>query len=162
MTSDKEQFYAHVGLEGSVQMVNTTSGAMHVFSANPYLAGAYVVTNSRKDWSRFRVEVGVVQFAGFVRFRNAFSDECLSIEGEQKANFAQCDESDFDQVSAGRWRHDDMRRTEHVAFQFFSFETPPTSMPTARTIRPSANSGLCLQRRNAEFVDDNFANLLTL
>jgi hypothetical protein len=141
-------------------MMNTTSGATHVFSNNPHLAGAHVVANSRNDWSRFLVEVGTGRFTGFVRFRNAFSNHCLSSDQAMDSRFAECDESDFDQVGSAmaRWHYG----ADHVAFQYFSFEIPTPPRPMARTIKPSVDSGLCLQRRNGEFVGNNFANLLTM
>lgn len=82
-----------------MRMINTTSGATHVLSSNPYLAGAFVVINSRDDWSNFLVEVGQGQFADLVRFRNALSNQCLNFNGDTKPTFSECNEPSFDQVS---------------------------------------------------------------
>jgi hypothetical protein len=79
-------------------MINTTSGATHVLSINPYVTGAFVVANSRDDWSKFLVEVGHGQFAGFVRFRNAPSNQCLNFNSGTKPTFSECAELDSDQV----------------------------------------------------------------
>ncbi|KAJ9092082.1 hypothetical protein QFC20_007464 [Naganishia adeliensis] len=139
--ADQERFYANVGLEGPVRMINTTSGATHVLSSNPYLAGAFVVTSSRDDWSNFLVEVGQGQFADLVRFRNAVSNQCLNFNDDTNPTFSDCNEPSFD--------------------QFFSFDVPETPRPPPRTIRPYIASQLCLQLRNDESVGNNVASLLT-